>query len=239
MKDVELMSELLASVINEGPINKKAAVDQAVGNTSLNGHTLAKSVKSVTTVMRLISRMFPRLRTTRFHNVSEFYTLFMVVWEMWHQGLILTDRRRNAVAEKVLIRMSNGVDEAWHVQKSLRLGKKMPQLYSSYLLTVQQSTDALSQRKARADIVRGLLSGLFAAKDTQRVFSVEQRRLLWNSDDKKRCSQCGCVLDWTNFQVDHVRPHSRGGKTELGNAALICRRCNASKGARRKAAHRI
>jgi hypothetical protein len=42
MKDVELMSELLASVNAGGPINKKAAVDRAVGNTPMHGQTLKK-----------------------------------------------------------------------------------------------------------------------------------------------------------------------------------------------------
>jgi 5-methylcytosine-specific restriction endonuclease McrA len=39
------------------------------------------------------------------------------------------------------------------------------------------------------------------------------------------------VLDWINFQVDHIKAYSRGGKTDLSNAALICASCNPKKGA--------
>jgi 5-methylcytosine-specific restriction endonuclease McrA len=46
---------------------------------------------------------------------------------------------------------------------------------------------------------------------------------------------CAETLDWTNFQIDHIKAHSRGGKTDLRNAALTCVTCNASKGARRRA----
>jgi len=102
-------------------------------------------------------------------------------------------------------------------------------------LTVQQSTDALAQRKHRAEIVRGIFGGIFAKKDIQRTFSSEQRRLLWNTEQKRKCIECGKILDWTNFQVDHIKPYVKGGKTDLSNAALICAKCNKSKGARKKA----
>jgi len=235
MKDVELMSELLASVNVGGPINKKAAVDRAVGNTPIHGQTLKKVSAEVTRVLNLLKTMFPDLRSTRFRNIAEFYTLFMVVWEMHHQKLILTDRKRNMVAEKLLRRLSNGVDQVRQMQVHLRTGRRVPRLYADYLLTVQQSTDTLAQRKRRAEIVRGIFGGLFARKDTQRIFSSEQRRLLWNSEERKKCSQCGRLLDWVNFQVDHVKAHATGGRTTLSNAALICSSCNASKGAGKKA----
>jgi len=76
---------------------------------------------------------------------------------------------------------------------------------------------------------------LFERKDERRIFSEEQRRLLWNSEEKKKCTLCDEALDWTNFQVDHIKAYSRGGKTELSNAALTCASCNASKGAGRDA----
>lgn len=235
MKDVELMSELLASVNSGGPINKKAAVDRAVGNTPVHGQTLKKVSAEVTTVMNLLKKMFPDLRSTRFRNIAELYTLFMVVWEMDHQKLILGDRKRNAIADKLLRRLSNGVDEVREMQARLRTARRAPRIYVDYLLTVQQSTDTISQRKRRAEIVRGIFGGLFERKDTRRTFSPEQRRLLWNSEEKKNCSQCGQPLTWLNFQADHVKAYAKGGKTSLVNAALICSSCNPSKGARKKA----
>jgi 5-methylcytosine-specific restriction endonuclease McrA len=82
------------------------------------------------------------------------------------------------------------------------------------------------------------LDGLFERKDEKRIFSAEQRRLLWNSEEKKKCALCDEQLDWTNFQVDHIKAYSKGGKTELSNAALTCGPCNASKGAGRKTSRR-
>lgn len=235
MKDVELLSELLASIVAGGPIHKKQAIDRAVGNQTINAHTLKKAVRELVATMTAIRRLFPNLRNTRFHNMAEFYTLFMVVWDLQQQKLVLTDRRRNEVAARLIEGFSNGVDLVREQQRKTEGAKPHQRLFAEYLLMVQAATDNLSQRKGRAAIIRGLLGGLFEKKDDRRIFSPEQRRLLWNSEEKKRCSQCNQPLDWSNFQVDHIKAHCLGGKTDLPNAALICKSCNCAKGARRRA----
>lgn len=233
MKDVELCSELLVSVLEDGPINKKSAVDRVIGNHAVKEKDLKRASQEVAQVFRLLRKMFPELRSTRFCHISEFYTLFLVVWQLWRENMILTDRKRNAIAASLLRRLSSGVDLVRLGQRKLRWEPGAPKICSEYLLTVQQSTDTLAQRRRRAEIVRGVFGGLFERKDASRIFSPEQRRLLWNSEERKRCCSCGCELDWESFQVDHIKPYARGGKTSLDNAALICLKCNAAKGARR------
>jgi 5-methylcytosine-specific restriction protein A len=50
------------------------------------------------------------------------------------------------------------------------------------------------------------------------------------------CTECGCLLDYTqgllpnSAEVDHIIPHSQGGKDELINCRVICRRDNQSLG---------
>jgi 5-methylcytosine-specific restriction endonuclease McrA len=234
MKDVELVSELLASILANGPIHKKQAVDRAVGNTAVNRRSLNAVVADFWATLRAVKRMFPDLSATRFRNVSEFYSLFLVVWELTQQKLVLNDRRRNGTAMELLRRFSDGVDEVRELQRKAKGATPRQQTYANYLLLVQQSTDALGPRQRRAAMLRELFSGLFEAKDEKRVFSEEQRRLLWNSSEEKECSYCGEVLTWANFQADHVLAHSRGGKTVLSNAALSCVDCNRSKGAGRR-----
>lgn len=45
----------------------------------------------------------------------------------------------------------------------------------------------------------------------------------------KVCQQCG--TDKGPFQVDHIRPYSKGGWNEESNLQLLCAPCNARKGA--------
>lgn len=238
MKDVELLSELLASVVQGGLIDRKVAIDRAIANKSVHASSLRKSLGELKTVLNLVKTMFPELRSTRFRNVSEFYSLTMVLWQMRQAKLILTDKQRNATAQDMLLRLSQAVDDVRERQRQIKSIGPGNSLAVSWLTSVQQGTDKLAGRQKRAQILQALLENIFQRKDEQRCFSPEARRLLWNSEDDKVCSQCDETLDWTRFHVDHVKAHSKGGRTSLENAALICASCNSSKGARRTAAKR-
>jgi hypothetical protein len=93
--------------------------------------------------------------------------------------------KRNRTAALLLRRLSNGVDELRDQLRRVKPPKSSQRLYSDYLLTVQGDTDSSANRERRAEILHGLLFSLFERKDGKRTFSPEQRRLLWNGDDKK------------------------------------------------------
>lgn len=232
MKGTELMAELLMSIHHGGIINKKTSLDRAIGNEALNLNTLGRLQRECTATMNLVRRMFPELKTTRFRNSADFYSLFMIVWEMHNGKFVLTDRKRNRTAALLLRKLSTGVDELREQLRRVKPAKAGQRLYSDYLLTVQGDTDSSANRERRAELLRGLLFSLFERKDGKRIFSSEQRRILWNGDDKKLCASCRQPLTWENFTVDHVLAHSKGGATSLKNAQLMCRSCNSRKGAR-------
>ena len=111
MKGTELFSELLMSIHQGGIINKKIALDRAIGNDSINGNTLTRISRECVSTLNTIKRILPELRQTRFHNTADFYSVFMVFWKMRSQSYTLNDGGRNRVAEKMLLRLSNGVDD--------------------------------------------------------------------------------------------------------------------------------
>jgi uncharacterized protein DUF262/HNH endonuclease len=232
MKGTEFVAELLMSVHQGGSINKKTALDRSIGNEAINRNTLARLAREVRATIKTIRRMVPDLRPTRFHNLVDYYSLFLVVWEMRRDGFVLADRRRNRVAAKMLRQLSNGVDELREALRQARPAKPAQRLYSDYLLTVQGDTDSSANRQRRAELLRGLLGTLFHRKDGKRTFSPEQRRILWNTEEAPRCRSCKKPLTWENFTADHVFAHARGGRTSLKNAQPMCRSCNSRKGAR-------
>lgn len=231
MKGTELFSELLMSLHQGSPINKKTALDRAIGNDSVNGNTLGRLVREFTQTLNLIKRMFPDLKPTRFRNTVEFYSLFMLVWEMQQHKLVLGERRRNRMAFELLRKLSTGVDGLRDQFRQAKATKPRPP-YSDYLLTVQGDTDSAATRQRRAKVLRGLLAPIFEKKDSKRTFSPEQRRILWNTDANRKCASCHRNLTWDDFTVDHVVSHVKGGKTRLDNAQLMCRSCNSRKGGR-------
>jgi Protein of unknown function DUF262/HNH endonuclease len=232
MKGTELFSELLMSLHNGGPINKKTALDRSIGNESINAHTLSKLSKEFSRTLRLMKRMFPDISQTRFRNTTEFYSLFLLVWEMDKDKFALSDKRRNRIAFELLRRLSTGVDELREQLRKAKPAKSAQRLYADYLLTVQGDTDSSANRERRRELLRGLLFSIYDRKDDKRTFSQEQRRILWNNDERRVCPRCGDLVRWKDFTVDHIRAYAKGGKTWIRNAQIMHRACNASKGAR-------
>ena len=232
MKGTELFAELLMSINHGGPINKKTSLDRAIGNDSVNGNTLHRVEREFRRTLGLVRKMFPALQQTRLRNSAEFYSLFLLVWEMDRDKLVLTDKRRNRIAFELLSNLAAGVDTLRDQLRRATPASTPERIYQEYLLTVQGDTDSAATRERRRALLRGLLWTVFERKDEKRLFSAEQRRVLWHREDKPKCSKCGRVVHWTDFTADHVKAWSRGGKTALRNAKVMHRRCNSSKGAR-------
>lgn len=74
-----------------------------------------------------------------------------------------------------------------------------------------------------AEKMRDLLT--LQMKDPQRAFGALERELIYYRD-KKRCTQCGSDVIWSEAEVHHVIQHSQGGKTSLDNGALVHRHCH-------------
>lgn len=231
MKGTELFAELLMSIQNGSPIDKKVSLDRAIGNDAINGNTLARLSREFIGTMNLVKRMFPKLKHTRFRNTVEFYTLFLLVWEMHEEKFVLADKQRNAMAFELLKKLSTGVDQLRDQLRKARPAKPAQRLYSDYLLSVQGDTDSSASRQRRREVLRNLLFSIFNRKDEKRTFSPEQRRIIWNTAENQVCSKCGERLTWNDFTVDHIKAHAKGGKTNLNNAQLMCQSCNSRKGA--------
>lgn len=234
MRDVELFSELLMSIHNGTVINKKAALDRALANDSIDKSLLQKHSSDFQDTIKHLKYLFPSLYETRFHQISDFYSLFMVIWEMRQNHFVICNQKSKELANYFLVKLSNGIDEHLNNIKKGKSTIKTKPLYADYYHTVQSDTDGAQNRLKRARILKGLLFSLFEIKDSKRFFSVEQRRLLWNSDIEPVCSKCKKSLTWNTFTIDHVLAHSKGGRTSLENADILCRSCNSKKGARKK-----
>ena len=232
MKGTELFAELLMSLHQGGPTNKKTSLDRAIGNESINGNTLTRLSREFVRTVGIVKKMLPELHQTRFHNSAEFYSLFLLVWQMDRENFVLADKSRNRVALQLLKGLSIGVDELREQLRKARPGKPAQRMFQEYLLTVQGDTDSSANRERRAAILKGLLWTLFERKDEKRGFTPEQRRMIWHSEENKLCSRCGKTLAWKDFSVDHIVAYSKGGRASLRNAQPMHKSCNASKGAR-------
>lgn len=234
MKHIELACELMVAAHFGEVGNKKRAVEAAMNSKEITGRSLLRATNITQRSLNRMKLMFPDLYTTRFKNLSDFYTLAVLIQKFELEKRVLTDRTRNKLAWQVLKKFSSGVDI---LRDGLKRGKAtLPgeEVYRDYLMTVKEGTDEKNHRQRREAILRELLASIFEKKDSDRLFNSEQRRILWNSVESPQCEECGVQLTWENYTVDHIKPHSIGGKTVLENAALLCRRHNSAKGNRMK-----
>jgi len=237
MKHVELMCELIVSAHTGDITNKENVLDRLMKADSIKGRDLDRAANSTVAGLNALRKMFPKLgRHVRLTKLSDFYSLAVLIQKFLKENLVLTNHKRNALAWDLLIALSTGVDQVKLSVKGARGIKAGQELYRDYYLTILEGVDEEGHRRRREAILRGLLENLFLKRDPARVFSPEQRRILWNTTAIKRCQnpECGATLTWQNFSIDHVDPWSKGGETALRNAALLCRTCNSKLGNRRK-----
>ena len=124
--------------------------------------------------------------------------------------------------------------------KDLNIWKENKTAINRQIATFKKS-DAwkLLPNKAKEveDIIQAVVGGV--SVDPQRLFSVEQKqellRLAEEAGEREgehyACAICGDMFLPDELTCDHVKPWSKGGRTEVSNAQLLCRACNSKKSA--------
>lgn len=232
MRDVELVSELLVAIIQQGPQHKKAALDRAMANSGFTAKQIKQAASELGQAVRTAERILPDMKATRFKQVSDFYSLVIVLDELHRRHLSTRSAKRCGQAASILKRLAMRLDELAERQRNLQMPRNVDPELSAYFMSTREGADALANRKKRHKILSDLLENVFEEKDTVRAFNPVQRRLIWNSAKAPVCVGCKEEVTWDNYHADHVKPHSRGGRTGVENGQVLCARCNTSKGNR-------
>lgn len=91
--------------------------------------------------------------------------------------------------------------------------------------------DSIPDLQYRHDFLKEIILiglPLLMQKDRIRLFSDEQRLAIYVRDGGV-CRICGAECGQAEYHADHLVPHAEGGETNLGNAQLLCVRCNLTK----------
>ena len=52
---------------------------------------------------------------------------------------------------------------------------------------------------------------MIVARDRKRDFTEEERRIAWALSKDKKCSICNQTVEWSEHELDHIIPYSKGG----------------------------
>lgn len=97
-----------------------------------------------------------------------------------------------------------------------------------------QDSKFLNIAKEMEDIIQVVVNNI--SVDDKRLFTIDDKKELLlqqtPENEKYKCSNCGRFFFPEELQVDHIEPWSKGGRTVLSNAQLLCSTCNQKKGNR-------
>ena len=175
MKHVELICELMLSIHTGAILDKKKALDQLLKSHKLSerdaDNARKLTLRTLKLVQRICSSSVPTFSQSRFSKISDFYTLFVLLFKLDQQeGAVLTDRRANARAWWILRRFALGVDAFSAKHRAFQSTAGADKLYVD-VRTVQHGSDQKAQRIKREDILRALVSTILRKKDAIRAFS--------------------------------------------------------------------
>lgn len=197
-------------------------------------------------ILAWIRNIFPNdtIKVTRFKNKSDFYSLFVVLLKMLNNKYVTVDKRSNKAAGKFMLSFSKQIqnlDLRIRPYSEMKMSKIEEKL-REYVVSTRQATDNFKNREIRDRYLMNVLkNGFFLRKkDLKRNFDPIVKDLLWSEliqkEKKPKCPnpeksrKCFKILTYSNAQVDHKFPWSKGGKTNLENARLLCSSCNIRKG---------
>jgi hypothetical protein len=115
-------------------------------------------------------------------------------------------------------------------------------VFNELSLSMSHGTDGSEKMETRHDILMqflfdGVALTLLPKLDPQRDFTYEEKLILYHRAGG-RCQLscngkvCGRPVPFDEAAIDHIVPHSKGGKTELANGRYAARSCNIARGAR-------
>jgi len=107
-------------------------------------------------------------------------------------------------------------------------------------LSMSRGTDGSEKMETRHDILTqflfdGVTLQLHPTLDPQRAFTYEEKLILFHRAESK-CQLahsgtiCGRTVSFEEAAIDHIVPHSRGGRTELSNGRYAAQSCNIARG---------
>lgn len=220
MTDIEFVSELIISVLlNTAETKKHESIDKYYRIYDDKFHESDEIERKFNATIKIIDEIMSDLRLTRWNRKNEFYSLFLAFIQLIDNYAILPEKYSDI--KETLCNFSNEIQAVVGLDKS--------QEANLFIDALSAHTTNKEQRNVRTDIVKNLILPFLIVKDNARNFTDEQRQLKWNQSKDKLCVICDKTIEWSDYHLDHITSHSKGGKTILSNAQITHNKCNQSK----------
>jgi len=219
MYDNEITGEIFVLVLN-GPQSSGQTLDRFYDLYS-TFQEKNKAIKNVKRSISTIEKILPEtLKGTNFDSLTNFYSLVGAINRTTEDCSILNEDLKKVNKELrefmrlVMIEKDGSKDE--NVRK--------------YWESTQEGTRSKKNRTTRVDILTNILWNFTIPIDDKKQFSENQRKEIWNRSKSKKCMVCRRKVEkYDDYEADHVKPYSKGGKTIVGNGQVAHKWCNRTK----------
>lgn len=217
MIDVEFVSDLLISLLHGIQPKDPNLLDKFYGLYDAKFEERNDIKTKFVKVKSKIEEILGDLKPTRWHDKLNYYSLFVAFSDLMDNYYFPEERIPNIRAE---------LENFSKLLTTENFSVPYVKIYYEAQLTRRANKES---RMAKTTVLRNLLIPHLIAKDSKRDFNEEERRIFWELSKDKKCGVCKKDVKWEEYSLDHIIPHSKGGKTELKNAQITHKPCNSSK----------
>ena len=219
MLDAEFISELFIAMMNSIQTKSREGIDGFYKQYDINIPNKDEWVKKYRKTLDVIQDIFSDIKSTRWKNKADFYSLFLAIQDLL-ENYIFPAERYEEIADKII---------KFDKEISLYGENSKDTLAKEYYASISKHTTSKENRAKRHNNLRKIIIPFLIARDKKRNFNEEERRILWMVSNDKKCAICGNEVKWEDYEIDHIKPYSKGGFTELKNSQITHKKCNASK----------
>ncbi len=181
------------------------------GSDSFNGITF-QGIYTMKTESFL--KMFNRFLETGENTLDEYSEINWLSWgsgKSCHDGFIgfeYFDKK-----ERKTIRTYLKGNSFWDI-KTLLSADRLKEIREALVLSEAHDINSTLYKERRK------IASRYISKD-------DVRKEVFDKNGRE-CAECGCSI---NLKIDHIVPVVKGGGNEMHNLQVLCKTCNASKGA--------
>ena len=223
MGDAEFVSELLAAML-KGLQDKKKTLNAIYKEFDDQDQDWIDewSIKFKKNMSLVQAILGDNPRQTRFVNKNDFYTLFIAVFTLTNDKRLKIPTSSSGEIFTILAFVTTNVSKDTEIKEFL-----------DWYMNVNSSGDTVSSRTQRHQTLISLLEPYCISRDSKRAFSDFDKRFIWHKSADKSCGICGnVVLEYKDYEPDHVTPWDQGGFSVVSNGQIAHMKCNRSKGNR-------
>ncbi|MBI2830236.1 MAG: DUF262 domain-containing protein [Chloroflexi bacterium] len=228
MTDVEYISELLMMVHEKKIMDRKKGLDRFYADNEVMGNVKKAELKSDFQKTFNIVKKTVLDNSTRFVNKGDFYSLFYAVNYFRLNGYIFDKTNLEKMRETLSV-LTTDISARADVKR-----------FADYHNSTQQAVDSYQSRNVRFEVLRDLFEPMMSEKkDVTRNFTLLQKQVIWNKSANvtdqvgkrgKICGICGMVVEsFDEYEPDHIKRWTEGGRTEISNGRVTHALCNRSR----------